>query len=191
MTLKKGNAFLSLVTFLAMLLHIGYNDFAYLTFYYNPALKTATSVPFMVCTCIHAVLGMLAVFLLGDGTRANLYPKKNVRTIIQRVTAAFIFPMLIIHLKTFELLKSASAQGQWVGWWLLIVVEVVFFGTLITHAAVSVTKALITLGWLSSRELQKKLDVVIYAFSVLLFMVSVFAVVKGQIAMFLKMGGGA
>ena len=191
MTVKKWNAMISLLTFLAMLLHIGYNDFAYLTFYYNPALKTATSVPFMVCTCIHAVLGMLAVFLLGDGTRANLYPKKNVRTIIQRVTAAFIFPMLIIHLKTFELLKSASAQGQWVGWWLLIVAEVVFFGTLITHAAVSVTKSLITLGWLSSRELQKKLDVVIYAFSVLLFMVSVFAVVKGQIAMFLKMGGGA
>lgn len=191
MALKKWNAFLSLLTFLAMLLHMGYNDYAYLTFYYNPVLKTATSVPFMVCTCLHAILGMLAVFLLGDGTRANLYPKKNVRTIIQRVSAALIFPMLILHLQTFDLLKRTSEQGQWVGWWLLIFVEVLFFGTLLTHVSVSVSKALITLGWLSSRELQKKLDVAIYVFSVLLFVVSVFAVVKGQIAMFLKMGGGA
>lgn len=67
MALKKWNAFLSLLTFLAMLLHMGYNDYAYLTFYYNPVLKTATSVPFMVCTCLHAILGMLAVFLLGTG----------------------------------------------------------------------------------------------------------------------------
>lgn len=190
MSLKKWNAMISLLTFLAMLLHIGYNDFAYLTFYYNPALKTATSIPFVICTCVHAVLGMLAVFLLGDGTRANLYPKKNVRTIVQRVSAAFIFPMLLLHLQTFNLLKSTSGKGQWVSWWLLILVEVLFFGTLITHVATSVSKALITLGWLSSRELQKKLDIVIYAFSVLLFALSVFAVVKGQIAMFLKMGGG-
>ena len=191
MAFKKCNAYVSLLAFLGMLIHIGYNDFCYLTFYYNPVLKTATAAPFMICACIHAVLGMMIVFLQGDGTQLTMYPKKNVRTIIQRVTAAFIFPMLIIHLKTFDLMKEAVGQGKLVGWWMLALVEVLFFGTLISHVAVSVSKALITLGWLSSRERQKTIDCVLYVFSAILFVVSVVAVVRGQFLMFLATGGAA
>ncbi|MCR4599341.1 MAG: hypothetical protein K5678_09950 [Acetatifactor sp.] len=190
MALKKCNAYVSLVAFLAMLVHICYNDFAYLTFYYNPVLKTATAMPFMICTCIHAVLGMLIVFLQGDGTRLT-YPKKNVRTVIQRVTAALIFPMLILHLKTFDLMKETAGQGKLVAWWGLALVEVLFFGTILSHAAVSFSKALITLGWLSSRERQKKIDIVLYVFSVILFVASIVSVVRGQFLMFLATGGAA
>ena len=38
----------------------------------------------------------------------GLYPKLNMRTVLQRISAALIFPLLIVHLKTFDLLKSAS-----------------------------------------------------------------------------------
>ena len=191
MALKKCNAYVSLLAFLGMLIHIGYNDFCYLTFYYNPVLKTATAIPFMVCVCIHAVLGMMIVFLQGDGTRLTTYPKKNARTIIQRVSAALVFPMLILHLKTFELLKGAAEQGKLAAWWLLVLVEVLFFGTILSHAAVSFSKALITLGWLSSRERQRVMDLVVYVCSAILFLVSVIAVVRGQILMFLTTGGAA
>ena len=112
MTIKKINAFIALITSLALFVHIGYSAFAYLTFYYNTTLKVVTAIPFMVCTCIHAILGMCAVFLTGDGTRLDAYPKLNARTLIQRITAALIFPMLILHLNTFRLLKNTATNGN-------------------------------------------------------------------------------
>ena len=63
MKLKKLNAVLALLSTIAMIFHIGYNIFAYLTMYYNPTLKLVSAVPFIVITCIHAVLGMCLVFL--------------------------------------------------------------------------------------------------------------------------------
>ena len=60
MKLKKINATLGLVSIATMLVHIGYTDYAYLAFYYNPTLKQLTSLPFMVITCLHAVCGMAA-----------------------------------------------------------------------------------------------------------------------------------
>ena len=73
MKLKKINAALGLLSIAAMLLHIGYTVFAYLAFYYNPTLKLLTAIPFMALACLHAVCGMLTVFLQADGTRLDLY----------------------------------------------------------------------------------------------------------------------
>ena len=98
MILKKTNAVLGLLSSIAVVVHMVYNCFSYFTFYYNPALKLATSVPLMVLVCAHAICGMCSVFLLGDGTRLDLYPQKNRKTIIQRISAALIFPLLIVHL---------------------------------------------------------------------------------------------
>ena len=81
MKLKKLNALLGLLSILAMLLHMGYTIVAYLMFYYNPFLKTVFAVPFMVLVCLHAVCGMVTVFLQADGTRLDLYPKQNLRTL--------------------------------------------------------------------------------------------------------------
>ena len=82
MKLKKINAALGLLSIVAMLLHIGYTVFAYLAFYYNPTLKLLMAVPFMVLACLHAVCGMLVVFLQSDGTRLDLYPRQNLLPMI-------------------------------------------------------------------------------------------------------------
>ena len=112
MRLKKINAALGLLSIVAMLLHIGYTVFAYLAFYYNPTLKLLTAVPFMVLVCLHAVCGMLTVFLQADGTRLDLYPKKNLRTILQRASAALMLPLLILHINPYGLLASTAEAGQ-------------------------------------------------------------------------------
>ena len=88
MKLNRIDAEVGLLSVIALLVHIGYTAYAYLAFYYNPTLKLLTAVPFMVLACLHAVLGMSAVFLQGDGTRLDLYPKQNLRTIVQRIAAA-------------------------------------------------------------------------------------------------------
>ncbi len=97
--LKKLSAALALLSIFAMLLHIGYTVFAYLAFYYNPVLKLMTAVPFMVLACLHVICGMLTVFLQADGTRLDLYPKQNVLTILQWVSAALMLPLLTLHIK--------------------------------------------------------------------------------------------
>lgn len=190
MRLKKINAALGLLSIAAMLLHIGYTVFAYLAFYYNPTLMLLTAIPFMVLACLHAVCGMLTLFLQSDGTRLELYPKQNARTILQRVSAALMLPLLILHINTFGLLQSSAEAGQWIWFALLMLSQPLFYGVVQTHIAVSVTRGLITLGWLSSTEKQKVIDRVVYILCALAFVVSTFVVVRTELAMFLY-GGGA
>ena len=185
MKLKKVNAVLSLLSVLTLMIHVGYSTFAYLTFYYNPTLKTLTSLPFIIFVCLHAICAMCSVFLYSDGTRVDVYRKQNMGTVIQRVSAALIFPLLFIHVKTFDLLKSSAADGRWFLFGLWIFVQVFFFGVIFAHTATSFSKALITLGLLSDREKQRKLDRIVYVVCAVFFLVAAGAVVKGELAMFL------
>ena len=182
-------ASLGLLSIACMLIHMGYTVFAYLTFYYNPMLKILTAVPFMVLVCLHAVCGMLTVFLKADGTRLDLYPKQNLETILQRVSAVLMLPLLILHINTFGLLQAAAEKGQWVWFGLLLLSQPLFYGTVLTHIAVSVTRAFITLGWLTSREKQKKIDRILYILCALAFVIAAFVVLRTELFMFLPQGG--
>ena len=186
MKLKKINAALGLISIVTMLVHIGYTDYAYLAFYYNPTLKRLTSLPFMVVACLHAVCGMAAVFLQSDGTRMDLYPKQNLKTVIQRLTAALILPLLFLHIKTYDLLRSSAEGGQWLAFALLMLSQPLFYADVLAHASLSLSRSLISLGWLSSREGQVRLDRIAVAVGAVVFAITVFAVVKGQLAMFVK-----
>ena len=77
MKLKKFNALIALLSSIALLIHIGYSSFAYLTMYYNPDMKNLTATPFIICTMIHAVCGMCIVFLQNDGTDLSVYKDKK------------------------------------------------------------------------------------------------------------------
>ncbi len=191
MKLKKINAALGLLSIAAMLLHIGYTVFAYLAFYYNPTLKLLTAIPFMALACLHAVCGMLTVFLQADGTRLDLYPKQNLRTILQRVSASLILPLLILHINTYGLLASTAEAGRWLWFALLMLSQPLFYGVALIHVAVSVTRGLITLGLLTSSDRQKRIDRVVYILCGLAFAVSIFVVVRTELAMFLSGGGAA
>ena len=184
MKLKKINAFLALLSLVLLLLHVGYSCFAYLTFYYNPFLTKIFAVPFIVLTCLHAVCGMMIVFLQADGTRPDLYPRQNLRTILQRGTAALIFPLLILHIQTFDLLRDSGEKGNYAAFWALILAEILFFAVVLTHIAVSVTRALITMGWLTSERAQRHLDRIIYIVCGVAFVIMVVSVVRGQVLMF-------
>ena len=190
MKLKKLSAAAGLLAIVFMLVHIGYTVFAYLAFYYNPFLKVLTAVPFMVLTCVHAVCAMLSVFLQADGTRLNLYPKLNRRTVLQRVSAALILPLLILHINTYEMLRASAESGRWVRFALLQLSQVLFYAVVMTHIAVSASRGLITLGWLASPEKQKKIDRAVYILCAAAFVISSFVVLRTQILMFLP-GEGA
>lgn len=162
MVLKKANAMLGLLSAVCMLAHIGYNVFCYLTFYYNPTLKLVFSIPFIVVVCAHAILGMLSVFLSSDGTRLDLYPKQNRRTILKRVSAALMFPLLILHINSFNFMQQNAQADNAVIIVLLIAVEVLFFAVVITHIATSFSAGLVTLGFLGSEKAQVRIDKIVY-----------------------------
>lgn len=185
MRLKKCNAVCALLTTLALIVHVGYNTFSYLTFYYNPILKTATAIPFILCVCAHAVMGMCVVFLQSDGTRLDVYQRQNRRTVVQRVSAALIFPLLIVHLKTFSLLQEMSEGGKWIPFAIIICLQLAFYGVIYAHTVTSVSNAFITLGLLSSQQTKERLDRIVAIVFGALFLYATYAVVKGQLAMFL------
>ena len=189
MKLKKTNAVLGLLSALALLVHVGYTVYAYLAFFYNPTLKLLTAIPLMMLICLHAVCGMCSVFFLADGTKFLMYPKLNRSTLIQRLSAALFFPLLILHLNTFSLLQNCSKGGQWFFFALLLLSQPLFYAVTFTHTAVSISRALITLGLLADRKRQKRLDKIIFIILAILFAVTVFAIVKTELAMFLPTGG--
>ena len=185
MAIKKLNAVLSLITILLLLAHIGYTSYSYLTMYYNPELRKFFIFPFMIAVMIHAVLGMLSVFLNSDGTALSSYPKLNRHTVLQRVTAALILPLVFLHTQTFNLMKeNAEAGNKWVIW-LLIIAEVLLFAAALAHAALSLSRALITFGLLKSRDRQIKIDRVCLIISGLILVFASYAVIKGQMTMFM------
>ena len=181
---KKLNAALGLLSIVLLLAHVGYSVYAYLAMYYNPLLKQLTAYPFMVTASLHAVLGMIIVFTHADGSSLHLYPRQNLRTVLQRVSASLILPLLILHINTFGLLNQTSAAGQWFFFALLILGEILFFAVVITHVAVSLTPGLITLGRLSSPSARKRLDRALFLLGAAAFAFSVYAVLRGQLAMF-------
>jgi hypothetical protein len=134
---------------------------------------------------MHAVLGMCSVFLLGEGTRLDMYTIQNRRTVVQRVSAAFILPLLFIHLKTFAFLKDSSESKNWPVFVLVILIQMMFYAVVISHAAVSLSRALITLGILASRENLKIVEKISFLIGGLLFITAAYAVIRGELAMFL------
>ena len=184
MILKKTNAILGLLSSIALVVHMVYNCFSYLTYYYNPTLKLVTSMPLMVLMCAHAICGMCSVFLLGDGTRLDLYSQKNRKTIIQRISAALIFPLLIVHLKTFEAMKDSAESGIWILFVMLMVLQLLFYVVITVHTSISFSKACITLGLLVDEKIVRLTDRIVWYVMTALLLITSFAVVKGQLSMF-------
>ncbi len=185
MKLKKINAAVSLLSALFLLTHIGYNVFCYLTMYYNPALKTVFTAPLMAAVMIHSVLGMLSVFLLSDGTRLSDYPGQNRKTVLQRVTAALFFPLLMLHVKTFELLSSAAKDGNYVLFVLILAADILFYLIIALHVSVSISRAFITLGILSSKEIQEKTDRAAVTAALIIVIIAAVVIVRGFAFMFM------
>lgn len=183
MKIKKANAILGLLTIPLMLAHIGYLSYCYLTMSL-PAAKNPLSYPLMAVCGLHAMFGMSALFFRADGTQTKQYARLNRKTILQRLTAILTIPLLVLHINTWRLLESASGNGQWFLFGLLLFAEALFFAVVLTHVAVSWTNALVTMGWLTSMDKKKKMDIAGYIVLALVFAAAVYAVLPAQIAMF-------
>ncbi len=184
MKLKKMNAALALVSIAMLMTHAGYKAVTYLLLIYNPEVSRIMNILPIVCIMLHAVFGMLTVFLQGDGTRASEYPRENARTILIRVSAALMLPLLLIHINMNSWLVATAGAKQWFLFGLVILAEVLFFAAVFTHAFAAMTRSFITLGWLASRQTQRRLDRVLWILGAVMFAAMSFIIIRAQISMY-------
>ena len=105
---KKVNAVCGLAVSVSVLIHIVYVIYAYLTFYYNPLVTRIIADTTLLFAGIHIIFSAVTVFFLHDRGNGMLYPRLNIRTLIQRVSAVLMILMLILHINTFKLLSSSG-----------------------------------------------------------------------------------
>ena len=94
----------------------------------------------------------------------------------------------ILHINTFSLLQSTAAAGQWIWFALLMVSQPLYYATVLTHVAVSLTRGFITLGWLTSDRKRKRMDLVVYILCAAAFAAATFVVLRTELLMFLPGG---
>ena len=141
MILRKINAGLSLVTTVLFLNHA--ISLSIWMLYRCSIKKSAANMPIalMVVTTLHAVLSILLVILGRKGAekrKCKSYPKMNSSNIMQRVTGIGMLLLLGLHI--------AGAANHFQPKILHTIMHPLFFGVCSMHIAVSVSKAMITLG---------------------------------------------
>lgn len=180
MAIKKWNARLSLLTVLLLLIHEGYQLFAYITFYYNPLLSKVTGYAVAACLVLHAILSVVGVDVLHDA-KGVAYKRLNIRTVLQRVSAMLLILLLPLHIFSFPLLKS-SAGGF--GYILVEAAQIAFYTTLFCHIATSFSSALVTLGWLSDIKKKRIIDVVVLVICVIMLIAVSVIITTGHTKIF-------
>ena len=102
MKLKKANAIFGLLTIAMLLIHGGYEVYAYINLLYNPGVTKLLGLLILGALIIHMALGMGIMMFANDGSELRKYPKLNRGTIIQRASAIGILVFLFCQRKKRE-----------------------------------------------------------------------------------------
>ena len=181
MKIKKLNAIFGLLTIAMLLVHGGYEVYAYINLLYNPGVTKTLGLMILGALIIHMALGMGIVMFAHDGSELRKYPKQNKGTIIQRASAIGIIVFLFGHLNAFNILNSHI--GGVFSLVLVLIIQALFFGSAFLHVGTSLSKAFITLGLLESIETKKKMDKAVWAILAIAFVVIM--IVMGKTYIFL------
>lgn len=184
---KKVNAVLGLGIIASVLIHIGYEIYSYLTFYYNPVLTKIIAYVTLGFIGLHVLCSIGIVFFAHDKGNGLKYPKLNVRTIIQRVSAVLMVIMIIPHINNFKILSSLAETNR-VLFMIVLFSQMLFYAAVLLHVAVSVSNAFISLGLIQTEKNRRTVDMVVWILCAVVFAAASFVILRTQLVMF---GGGA
>lgn len=171
MKLKKVNALAGLMTTLLLLCHTGTMTLSLYTGWYNyPVCKTFARLVFLFVS-VHIICSLIILFFCHDGSETVLYKKANTRLILQRASAVLMMLLIHTHTKAYQHMATGTTltTGQSL---FFLIFEILFLFTVMLHVAMSFSKALITLGILSSSEKAEILDKIIMILCILLAVAS-------------------
>ena len=172
--IKKNNAILSLFTCLMLLIHVVYQAVTHLLFFYYPMVSKILGYAVLIPAVLHGVMSVISVLFLHD-SRKIMYKKANVRTYIQRICAVIIVVLLPAHLYSYAIHDITAGSALF---YVVASIQIIFYGAIITHVAVSVSKALITLGMIANMDKMHMIDRTLFALCAVLF-VAVSIIVTG------------
>ena len=178
--MKKINGILGLLAILLLLVHVVYQAIAFLIFYYNPIMSKLMSWGFLIVAALHALLSLWMVCFSHE-SKTVLYPRQNIRTMVQRISGIGLLVLSLAHIKMFSLLGMTAGSPAMAG---VILVEILFFILIYAHVAASFTRALITLGWLQSRKTQRTLDRCLWTVLGLGILAAAVIIIRTQLIMF-------
>lgn len=94
MNIKRINAAAGLILVLLLLVHVIYEVWSYVTFYYNPLVTKAIGWSFAAVTALHILLSVTSLYAKHDGSTLRMYPRANIGTIMQRGSAEILSSQL-------------------------------------------------------------------------------------------------
>lgn len=156
MILKKTNAVLGLMIIAAVICHAGTMTFSLITFWYDFAICkffAHAAVTFMI---LHALMSICLFFFQHDGSDMR-YSRQNMRTLLQRITAVVMIVLIhfhtsaYAHMATGETLSTGTAVFR-------CITECIYILSVFLHTAMSFSRALVTLGWISSMRTAARID---------------------------------
>lgn len=179
MKLKKINAVLGLLIVLSLCGHAGTMGFSLWTGWYSFLLCKSLAKITISLLVLHVFCSLCLFFFVHDGAGLK-YSKCNVSTILQRISALLILGLLHIHMRAYAHMatKTVLGTGQTA---FFCVTEIMFFASVLTHVAVSVSKGFITLGLTTSVKAISVIDMISYIICAL----TMIAVSGGMLSFFI------
>jgi hypothetical protein len=167
MLLRKINALLSIICTVLILGHAIFLSVWMLSRCSITKSENFISIILVILVLIHAIICIIfGVVGNKDAKKRKFkeYPKLNVSTMIQRVSGILMLFLLVLHI--------VGATNYYQPKILHAVLHPLFFAVVLSHVAVSGSKAMITLG-IGSAKIVKVVDVVIKVVCVVTFVASV------------------
>ena len=178
--MKKKNALLGLISIVLLIAHAAYQLFSYITFYYNPKVSGIIGSLLLLVVIAHVVIS-IRIVLGKNESKTIVYKKKNIRTIIQRVSALIMLFLMPVHVLQFLILKnSANALASI----MIMFTLVLFFAALMTHISCSFSNMLISLGLLDDIKKKKVIDRFVLIICLAVFVLVTFVTVSVQIKLY-------
>lgn len=151
MRVKKINGVLSIFTIVTIITHIALSSRTLLTGWYSKEISYVLPMLLYVTVGIHAMLSMYIVFFVHDESSITKYKKQNKSTAIQRLSAIFMLVMLHPHITIFSQFKPGATFEPSMAI-PTVLIEAVFYISVLTHIALSIPKCAVTLSLVHSEE---------------------------------------
>ena len=175
MNIRKINSKITGILIITVLAHYGICLYSLSFGWYNPLVTKITAIAPCVVFVAHALLSLYKLLFVHDKVKGFCYPKYNIKTLIQRISAILMVITLPFHIKAFPLM-FAGLFLFWPDRMALVAIELIFFLTMFVHMAISIPRACITFGDIRFDETEKKIQTISYIACAILFLAGCFVV---------------
>lgn len=178
MIIKKINAVLSMLTVLLLFAHSTYEIIAYSFFIYDVSVVKILARSFMTVAIIHVIISIIILLFFHEKKLLTKYGKYNWRTLIQRISALAVIVLLAIHIKTANYLLSDGKTMA--GIITVLIIEFLFFTSVMLHIGSSFSRAMISLGIITAKKTQTRVDIIVSVICIIWLLAACIAIMRTQ-----------